>query len=346
MEIQTVDMMKTIQITMPGTVRVTETERPNLKPGHVLLKIGYVGFCGSDLNTFRGLNPLVKLPIVPGHEVGATIEAVADDVPAHLTKGMHATVNPYTNCGQCPACRNSRPNACEFNETMGVQRNGAMSEYIVVPWEKVIADDAISVRDFALVEPMSVGFHAVCRADVTDIDTVMVIGCGMIGVGAIVRAAVRGAKVVAVDVDDKKLDLAKRLGAGYVINSRTENLQERIREITDGRGADVVIEAVGRPETYLASISEVAFTGRVVYIGYAKEKIPFDTSYFVKKELNIMGSRNAMPNDFKAVMEYMKKGHCPTDELISAVYAPEEAQKALDRWNEKPSEIFRILIRF
>lgn len=338
--------MKTIRISAPGETEVLEIEKPELMPGHVLLKIGYVGFCGSDLNTFRGLNPLVKLPVVPGHEVGAVIEAVAEDVPCYLRPGMNATVNPYTSCGSCPACMNGRPNACEFNQTFGVQRDGAMSEYLVVPWEKVIADEAISVRDFALVEPLSVGFHAVSRAEVTDIDTVMVIGCGMIGMGAIVRSALRGAKVIAVDVDQKKLELAKRLGAQFVIHSANENLHERVQEITSKRGTDVVIEAVGRPETYVASVSEVAFTGRVVYIGYAKEKVPFDTQYFVKKELDIRGSRNAMPCDFKAVMEYMKRGVCPLDELITAVYVPEEAQNALEKWAANPGAVFRILIGF
>lgn len=338
--------MKTIQITGQGSVRVIETPKPELKPGHVLLKVKYVGFCGSDLNTFRGLNPLVKLPIVLGHEIGAVIEAVADDVPTNLQVGMNTTVNPYTSCGNCPACRNGRPNSCEFNQTFGVQRDGAMSEFLLVPWEKVIADSAISARDFAMVEPMSVGFHAVSRAQVTDIDTVMVIGCGMIGMGAIVRAAIRGAKVIAVDVDDKKLNLAKRLGAQYVINSAKENLHDRVSEVTNECGADVIIEAVGRPETYIASISEIAFTGRVVYIGYAKDKIPFDTQYFVKKELDIRGSRNAMPCDFKAVMEYMKRGTCPVDELITAIYTPEEAQTALEKWSANPGEVFRILIQF
>ncbi len=338
--------MKTIQITEPGKTRVIDTPRPTLKPGHVLLKIGYVGFCGSDLNTFRGLNPLVKLPIIPGHEIGAVIDEVADDVPGGLIPGMNATVNPYTSCGHCPACRNSRPNSCEFNETFGVQRDGSMTEYLLVPWEKVIADPAISVRDFALVEPMSVGFHAVSRATVTDLDIVMVIGCGMIGVGAIVRAVLRGAKVIAVDVDDRKLDLAQRLGAQYTINSAKENLHERISEITSNSGCDVIIEAVGRPETYLASISEAAFTGRVVYIGYAKDKIPFDTQYFVKKELDIRGSRNAMPCDFKAVIEYMKRGRCPVDEFITAIYVPEESQTALEKWLANPGEVFRILIQF
>ena len=338
--------MKTIKIIAPGKVEIIETDKPELKTGHILLKVGYVGFCGSDLNTFKGLNPLVKYPIVPGHEIGAVIEAIAEDVPSHLEIGMSVTVNPYTSCGKCLACQNGRPNACEFNQTLGVQRDGAMSEYISVPWEKVIADDSISVRDFAFVEPMSVGFHAVSRAGVTSTDAVMVIGCGMIGLGAIVCVATKKAKIIAVDVDDNKLNLAKNLGAEYVVNSRNENLHERIQEITNGRGADAIIEAVGRPETYLASISEAAFTGRVIYIGYAKEKISFDTQYFVKKELNIMGSRNAMPKDFAAVIEYLKEGNCPMNELITAIYEPEDVQIALDKWSNNPGDVFRILIRF
>ncbi|MCC8089577.1 MAG: zinc-binding alcohol dehydrogenase family protein [Rikenellaceae bacterium] len=338
--------MKTVQITDIGKVRVIDKPLPEIKPGHVLLKNRFVGFCGSDLNTYRGLNPLVKFPIIPGHEIGAIIEKVGENVPLHLQPGTPATVNPYTNCDNCPACRNGRPNSCEYNQTLGVQRDGAMSEYILVPWEKVIADKDITVRDFALVEPMSVGFHAVDRGDVTDSDTVVVIGCGMIGIGAIIRASIRGAKVIAVDVDEKKLKLAKRLGAQYTVNSTKDNLHERIREITDNNGADVIIEAVGRQETYLNSISEVAYTGRVVYIGYAKEKIPFDTQHFVKKEVDIRGSRNAMPCDFMAVIEYLKRGICPVDELISAIYPPENTHTALAKWSESPGKVFRILIEF
>ena len=349
--------MKAIRIIEKGKVELVEMSKPELIPGHVLLRTGYVGFCGSDLNTFRGLNPLVNLPIVPGHEIGAVVEAVGSDVHSDIKPGMNVTVNPYTSCGKCPACFNGRANSCEFNQTLGVQRDGAMSDYLLVPFEKVITDDSISIRDFALVEPLSVGFHAVDRAKVTDLDTVMVFGCGMIGLGTIIRASIRGAKVIAVDVDDKKLDLAKKLGATFVVNSLKENLHERIGEITGKRGADVIIEAAGRPETYIAAVAESAFTGRIVFIGYVKEKVLFDTQYMVKKELDILGSRNAMPSDFKAVMEYLKKGSLCAfaplrenksliDHLITAVYPPEEAQNALERWAESPGDVFRILIQF
>ncbi|KKB58650.1 zinc-binding alcohol dehydrogenase family protein [Parabacteroides gordonii] len=338
--------MKAIQIPAPADLRVVDIEKPEVKSGEVLLKIKYVGFCGSDLNTFLGRNPMVKLPVIPGHEVGATIEAVGTDVPAGFMADMPVTVNPYTNCGTCAACRNGRVNACEHNETFGVQRNGAMSEYLSLPWQKVIPADGISPRDCALIEPMSVGFHAVSRGQITDIDTVLVIGCGMIGIGAIVRAALRGATVIAVDLDDDKLALAKRIGADYTINSKTENLHERLQVITNGLGPDVVIEAVGSPATYIMAVNEVGFTGRVVCIGYAKSEVTFQTKYFVQKELDIRGSRNALPEDFRAVVRYLQQGDCPLEEFISNIVHPEEALNAMQQWSAAPGKVFRILVKF
>lgn len=338
--------MKAIQIPAPADLRVVDIEKPEVKSGEVLLKIKYVGFCGSDLNTFLGRNPMVKLPVIPGHEVGATIEAVGTDVPAGFMADMPVTVNPYTNCGTCAACRNGRVNACEHNETFGVQRNGAMGEYLSLPWQKVIPADGISPRDCALIEPMSVGFHAVSRGQITDIDTVLVIGCGMIGIGAIVRAALRGATVIAVDLDDDKLALAKRISADYTINSKTENLHERLQVITNGLGPDVVIEAVGSPATYIMAVNEVAFTGRVVCIGYAKSEVTFQTKYFVQKELDIRGSRNALPEDFRAVVRYLQQGNCPLEEFISSIVHPEEALNAMQQWSAAPGKVFRILVKF
>lgn len=338
--------MKAVVILEEGKATVIEREKPVPKLGEVLVKIKYVGFCGSDLNTFLGKNPMVKLPVIPGHEIGAVVEAVSTGVPDSIKEGMPCTVNPYTNCGNCPSCRNGRSNACQYNQTFGVQRDGAMCEYIAVPWQKVIVDKDISSRDFALVEPMSVGFHAISRAGVTDLDIVLVIGCGMIGIGAIIRAALRGARVIVMDIDDEKLHLAKKLGVAYTINSKTENVQERLQEITNGIGPDVVIEAVGSPVTYQTAINEVAFTGRVVCIGYAKTEIAFETKYFVQKELDIRGSRNAMPEDFRAVMEYMKRKTYAADKLISAIYKPEQVGEALAKWSENPGKVFRILVEF
>ena len=327
-------------------MKVMEMAAPQMGDNEVLLKMEYVGFCGSDLNTFRGGNPMVKMPVVPGHEVGATIVSVGSKVPEGLKPGMTVTVNPYTNCGKCASCRNGRVNACEHNETLGVQRWGAMREYLALPWEKVIPAGDLSPRTCALIEPMSVGFHAVSRAQVTDIDVVMVIGCGMVGMGAIVRAAQRGATVIAADIDNEKLALAHEMGATYTINTLTEDVHARLQEETGGFGPDVVIEAVGSPVTYQMAVNEVAFTGRVVCIGYAKSEVSFQTKYFVQKELDIRGSRNAQPSDFRAVIRYLERGKCPVDCLISREVSPEEASEAMQQWAENPGKVFRILVKW
>ena len=293
-----------------------------------------------------GRNSMALNPVIPGHEVGAVIEAVGAGVPETLKPGMVVTCNPYTNCGKCASCRNQRVNACQHNETLGVQRNGAMKEFIVLPWEKIIPAGTLTTKVTALVEPMSVGFHAVSRAQVTDIDVVMVIGCGMVGMGAIVRSVMRGATVIAADIDDEKLALAKKMGATYTVNTIKEDVHQRLSEMTQGFGPDVIIEAVGSVPTYQMAINEVAFTGRVTCIGYAKSEVSFQTKYFVQKELDIRGSRNAQPSDFRAVIRYLERGTCPVDDLITKVIKPEEALDTMRWWSENPGKVFRILVEF
>lgn len=338
--------MKALQIPALQKIQVVELPKPVAGPGEVLLKLKYVGFCGSDLNTFLGRNAMAKPEVIPGHEIGAVIEAVGEGCPPELQVGQTVTVNPYTNCGHCASCRNGRYNACQNNETLGVQRDGAMREYIALPWQKVIPIKHISMRDAALIEPMSVGFHAVSRGQVTDIDTVLVMGCGMVGLGAIIRSVQRGATVIAVDLSQEKLDLAIKAGATYGINSTKENILEKVMEYTDGMGADVVIEAVGSPITYVSAIDAVSFTGRVVCIGYAKSDVSFQTKYFVQKELDIRGSRNATPDDFRAVLHFMQQSRMEMDPFVSGVIRPEEAQQAMEAWAADPGQVFRILVSF
>ena len=344
---QKITKMKAIQISHSQNLSVIDIDTPQQpSAGEVLLRLQYVGFCGSDLNTFMGRNTMALNPVIPGHEVGAVIEAVGTNVPEELKPGMVVTCNPYTNCNKCASCRNGRVNACQHNETLGVQRNGAMKEYIVLPWEKVIPAGTLDTKTSALIEPMSVGFHAVSRAQVTDIDVVMVIGCGMVGMGAVVRAVTRGATVIAADLDDEKLELAKKMGATFTINTKTEDVHQRLLDITGGFGPDVVIEAVGNPFTYQMAVNEVAFTGRVACIGYAKSDVTFQTKLFVQKELDIRGSRNATPQDFRAVIRYLERGNCPVDNLITKVVKPEEALETMQWWSQNPGKVFRILVDF
>ena len=156
----------------------------------------------------------------------------------------------------------------------------------------------------------------------------------------------RGATVIAADIDDEKLALAREAGATYTVNTMTEDVHERLQDITGGLGADVVIEAVGSPATYVMAVNEVGFTGCVTCIGYAKSEVSFQTKFFVQKELDIRGSRNATPGDFRAVINCINTGRYPVEKFISKVVKPEGAAAAMQEWSEHPGKVFRILVEF
>jgi threonine dehydrogenase-like Zn-dependent dehydrogenase len=335
--------MKAFYITEPGQTRLGELDVPRPATGEVLLRTRLIGMCGTDLSTFRGKNPLVSYPRIPGHEIAATIVEVGSEVPSDFHADMNVTVYPNTNCGKCASCKRGRTNACKFNETLGVQRDGAMKNYFTAPWKKVYRAEGLGLRELSLVEPLAVGFHATERGRVAAEDVVAVIGCGMVGLGAMASAAARGATVIAIDLDEQKLQLAKQAGAHHAVHSSRDNVHERLLALTDGLGPDVIVEAVGLPDTYRLAIAEVAHTGRVVYIGWAKEPISFDTKHFVHKELDILGSRNSL-FEFPAVIDLLKKGTFPVEATISATVPVEEAGEKLAQWSREPQLFTKILV--
>ncbi|HKF04365.1 MAG TPA: zinc-binding alcohol dehydrogenase family protein [Candidatus Sulfotelmatobacter sp.] len=334
--------MKALVLHKPGETNLESIADPVVTDTNVMLKVRMVGFCGSDLNSFRGLNPLVTYPRILGHEVSATvIEDLGHN--AVLPAGTNVTVSPYTSCGECSSCRRGRRNACQFNQTLGVQRDGALTEFIVMPREKLYPAK-LTLKELCLVEPLTVGFHAVARGRVTAEDTVAIWGCGGVGLGVVAAASSRRASTICIDVDDEKLELARIAGAQLTVNSKREPLHERLLEMTDGRGPDVAIEAIGTATTFRAAVEEVAFTGRVVYIGYAKEPVSYETRLFVLKELDILGSRNAQPEDFEAVIKFLEGGLFPVDEAVSSVVPLKEAGDALRSWSENPSRFRKIMV--
>ncbi len=250
---------------------------------------------------------------------------------------------PYSTCGRCPACRAGRTNSCQFNQTLGVQRDGALRERIAVHHSTVRPSETLSPRELALVEPLSVGGHAVGRAGVGSRDTVLVLGCGAVGLGAIASAAQEGATVIALDIDGGKLDLASRMGAEHLINASAEDPRGRIAELTREEGVSVAIEAVGASETYRLAVELTAFAARVAFIGYAKDEIPFDTRLLVSKELDIFGSRNALA-EFRTVIDMLERSERPFTDLISRVAPFADTPRAFAEWSETPGGVTRILV--
>jgi threonine dehydrogenase-like Zn-dependent dehydrogenase len=337
--------MRALVITAPNQTAFIDLPKPEPKAGEILVQIRRVGYCGSDLSTYRGGNPLVQLPRIPGHEVSGTVAGFGPDADdGSLTIGSEVLCLPYTSCGTCSACQQGRFNCCRYNQTLGVQRDGAMTEFIALPKEKVVAAAGLSLRELASVEPLTVGMHAAVRGRVAAGDVVAVFGCGAIGLGAIAGAAARGGVVIAIDIDDAKLDVAKRSGATHTINSKAQDLHAELQRLSDNHGPRVIIEAVGNPATFRAAVDEVCWAGRVVYIGYTKAPVEYETKYFVQKEIDIMGSRNATPDDFRAVIELLRAKRFPMDAFITSEVSFAQADVALKQWSDDPSKVTKIQV--
>ena len=331
--------MKALSLTGAGEARIVNVPEPVKQPGDVLLKVEMVGLCGTDLNSFRGRNSFVTYPRVLGHEIAASIlEGTSELLP-----GTYVCVSPYTSCGICPVCRRGRHNACRNNQTLGVQRDGGITERIVVPASKVYPS-TLPRTSLCLVEPLTVGVHAVSRGRVTAADTVAIFGCGGVGLGAIAGSAFRGARTMAIDLDEQKLETAQLAGATELIHSGKEDVRQRLRDLTAGDGPDVIIEAVGLAETFQMAVEEVAFTGRVVYIGYTKEPVAYETRLFVQKELDILGSRNALPEDFREVMAMLDAGRFPVEKAVTVIVPLAQAPSYLEQWSARPAAFTKIMI--
>ena len=336
--------MKALCINKAGENEVCEVAPTELGPQDVLVDVAYVGFCGSDLNTYRGLNPLVSFPRIPGHEASGKVIEKGSEVGDEIRIGQSVILWPYSACGECTSCKAGRYNACKHNETLGVQRDGALREKMVIRADCVIPNDSLSSKRQVLVEPLSVGFHAVARGRVEAGETVVVLGCGMIGLGVIMCAAARGARVIAIDPIASKESIAKLVGATDFLTETGDDLLNRINQMTDGHGANVVIEAVGLPMTFTSAIDLASYCGRVVYVGYSKAPVTYETKFFNLKELDIMGSRNAMREDFDAVIKSLEDMGDKADMLITKVFSLDEAADALPYWESNKDDVLKLIV--
>jgi len=335
--------MKAVTIVEPGKTEIIEIEQPEPGPQEVLVRVRALGLCGTDYRTYLGANPLTGYPRIPGHEIAGEIVQKGDRVPARFAEGMAVTLSPYTACGRCSACLAGRVNCCRYNQTLGAQRDGAAVEYLAVPHDSLLTADTLSFEQLAMVEPFSVGWHAATRGDVGPGDTVLVFGCGVIGLGAQVASRSKGAEVIAVDIDNSKLELARRIGAAHLINSSEKSLEDEALRLTDGHGPRVVIEAVGLPQTFRQAVDLVSFAGRVVYIGYSKKPVEYETAAFVLKELDIRGSRNALKEDFQSVVTLFEQGGVDLQPVVTHRFDLLQIGQALQLWKSHPERVTKIL---
>ena len=339
--------MKTIIINNPGEVDIIEQAMPVRKQGEALLKILYGGICGSDLGTYRGTFAYASYPRIPGHEFSAEISEIGDN-DRNLKPGMIVTCNPYFNCGHCYSCQRGLVNCCTSNETMGAQRDGAFSEYITMPIERIYDGKGLSAKTLALIEPFCISYHGISRANIQPNDKVLVIGAGTIGVLAAVAAKAKGAKVYISDVAENKMNYAiETFGLdGGILNDSPENFIKRVEEITNGNYFDVTIEAVGLPSTFQACIDAAAFGARMVQIGVGKRTHEFDFTLLQKKELNVYGSRNALKKDFLELIDLVKSRKVDLEKIVTNTYNLDEADKAFQDFSKNAASMLKVVIKF
>jgi threonine dehydrogenase-like Zn-dependent dehydrogenase len=334
--------MRALAIERPGVAHVVERPRPAAGPAEVLIEVGYAGLCGTDLGTYLGKNPLVAYPRVIGHEIAGRVIELGPGVDRQWL-GVDAAVSPYKHCGACAACRLGRPNACRNNETLGVQRDGALAEFAAVPVERLVPSRALPLDVLALVEPFSIGMHAVRRTAVTASDTVLVMGCGGVGAGAVAAAAAAGARVIGLDLDPRKLSLAPALGASAVVHAGGEDVDGQVRGLTGGEGPSVVIEAVGTAATYRQALELVAPCGRIGCLGWVKGDVPLEARLIVLKEVAILGSRNAT-DELSAVVAMFESGRVDPRALVTHRVSLDEAPGMLAHWAASPREVGKVLV--
>lgn len=336
--------MRIVNIEEPGKIALKETEKPIPKKGEALLKVKYCGICGSDVATYTGNQPFTTYPRIPGHEFSAEIVEIEDNQYG-LKAGMSVTANPYFNCGKCYSCRRGKVNCCEDNKTMGVQRDGSFAEYITMPIERIVDGKGLSPMTLALIEPFSIGYHAINRGNVKKGEKVLVMGAGPIGIFAMISAKLKGAEVYIADLLEDRLALAKEMGADGVINISTDELSKKVAEITEGDGMDVCVEAAGLPQTFLNCIDSACFGGKIILIGNGKRETTFNHSVLLKKELDVYGSRNSL-NDFKPLIDIVSSGRVNIDKMITNIFSLEKVTEAFDKLKSNDGSMAKVLVEF
>ena len=336
--------MKTVLINKPFEIAVVDTEKPVVKEGEALLKILYGGICGADVASYTGNQPFTTYPRIPGHEFSAEIVSIPEN-DRGLKAGDIVTANPYFNCGECYSCKRGYVNCCTDNKTMGVQRDGSFCEYVAMPVERIYDGKGLSAQELALVEPFTISYHAVNRAPVKAGDKVLVVGAGPIGLFALIAAKEKGAEVYVSDVLDGRLQKALDFGAAGVINSAKTDVVAESMKITNSNGFDVCIEACGQSVTFLNCIDCAAFAANIILIGNGKKETTFLHSILLKKELNVFGSRNSYPSDFKAVIDLIASGRVDVMKMVSDVYPMSRADEAFKALANNGGELCKVLVK-
>jgi len=335
--------MKAMVLRAPSDLALDEVARPEVPPGHVLVRITNSGLCGTDLKIYKGAIP-AKYPLIMGHEMIG--ELVGGEPPAGVHKSDRVIIDPVLACGTCFHCRIGQANLCPAGGLIGRETNGGFAEYAAVPARLVFRlPDSIDSRTAPLIQVATTCLHAQRLTSSLEGQSVAVIGLGVSGQLHVQIAKARGAAtVIGISRSAFKNDLAKQLGADLTIEAGPTAIQ-KVLEATDGRGADVVIECTGVMAMLADSIRMVRFGGRIILFGIMSAKegaLPFYDLYF--KELTLINNRAATSEDFPLMIDLVARGAVRLEPLVTHHMALSELETALEMVEDGADRRLKIIL--
>jgi 2-desacetyl-2-hydroxyethyl bacteriochlorophyllide A dehydrogenase len=340
--------MKVLVMKKPGEIVIEERPKPVPQNDEVLLKVLRVGVCGTDLHIYNGSMPYIEYPRIPGHELAvevAEIPSSAKDSARNFKEGDTVAVLPYLRCDSCIACRKGKTNCCSNLKVLGVQTEGGMVEYLSIPAFYVVPAGKIKAQDISLVECFAIGFHGVRRGNPLSGEAALVIGAGPIGIGVIHGLKERGAKVIVLDINEKRLAYARDTAkADYIINGTNTDPEKAVADITGGEYAPLVLDATGNAGSMMKTFNFVSSGGTIVFVGLVRADITFADPVLHAKEITLMASRNATKEDFSNVLSGIESGRVDTSGFITHTSSLEAAVDNFPRWIKPETGCIKAVI--
>lgn len=337
--------MRILTCTSPGAFGYSDVDKPVVSKDHAILKIKRVGICGTDLHAFEGTQPYFNYPRVLGHELSG--ELIDADNADDFKKGEIVTIIPYFNCGQCIACRNGTPNCCVSLKVFGVHIDGGMKEFVSVPSSSLVHGDGLSPEALALVEPLVVGAHGVRRAGVQKGEFVLVVGAGPIGLGIMEFAKIAGGKVIALDINERRLEFCRtRLNVHHTINAASADVMKSLMELTNNDMPAVVIDATGSLKAINTSFQYMAHGARYVLVGLQKGDIAVSHPEFHKREGTLMSSRNGTRADFEQVISALKSAQIDPVTYITHLVQFNRVADNFSSWLDPGNGVIKAMVEF
>ena len=337
--------MKSVCLKQPGEISLVDIPRPTRGQGEILLKVRSAGICGSDIGAYKGVNPLVSYPRIIGHEIAGEVIEVPDD-EVELIPGDRVILEPYVYCGHCYPCSIGHTNCCENLTVRGVHIEGGMAEYVSHPRHLLHkVPDSIPWNLVPMAEPLVISMHAVNQSQTKAGEHVVVFGAGQIGLLAAQYALTIGAIPIVVDPVDERLALARSLGITHTVNPVSSDALEAIKTITNGRMAEVVIEASGAAPAIRNALDYVAYAGRISLVGWPKNDIALPTALITKKELTIRGSRNSV-GQFPESLRLIAEGKINVAALLTKSVSIDETPATVVDIAEHPERYLKVTCVF